>query len=121
MDVKVIGQVDDKFISILTKDNFLMLLDQHAVDERIRLEKMIESKKYRNAKNFWEPNYSKKPTFEWSFSRILSNSSKARPTPKDAKFCTVYFSHETLVWPCLSSVSQSPRKRAFKSRFFAVF
>ena len=50
MDVKVIGQVDDKFISILTKDNFLMLLDQHAVDERIRLEKIIESKKYRNAK-----------------------------------------------------------------------
>ena len=120
MDVKVIGQVDDKFISILTKDNFLMLLDQHAVDERIRLEKMIESKKYRNAKNFWEPKYSKKPSFEWSFSRTLSNSSKARPTPKDAKFCTVYFSHGTfgLAFLALPKVLE---KGHSKGGFFAVF
>ena len=42
---KVIGQVDSKFIATVVKDKkhgeLLVLLDQHAVDERIQLEKLI--------------------------------------------------------------------------------
>ena len=38
-------------------------------------------------------------TFEWPFSRTLSSARKARPSPKDAQFCQVYFSHWTfLMW-----------------------
>ena len=33
-NVNVIGQIDEKFIAIVTQKNYLMLLDQHAVDER---------------------------------------------------------------------------------------
>ena len=43
-NAKVLGQIDNKFIAIITQKNFLMLLDQHAVDERIRLEKLLERK-----------------------------------------------------------------------------
>lgn len=43
---QVLGQVDNKFIAALVKptgevNNFLVLFDQHAVDERIRLEALI--------------------------------------------------------------------------------
>ena len=45
VNVKVLGQIDDKFIAIVTQNtNFLVLLDQHAVDERIRLEKLLARK-----------------------------------------------------------------------------
>ena len=45
INVKVLGQIDDKFIAIVTQNtNFLLLLDQHAVDERIRLEKLLARK-----------------------------------------------------------------------------
>ena len=45
INVKVLGQIDDKFIAIVTQNtNFLVLLDQHAVDERIRLEKLLARK-----------------------------------------------------------------------------
>ena len=32
-------------------------------------------------------------TAKWPFLRTLSNGRKARPTPKNAQFCQVYFSH----------------------------
>ena len=45
INVKVLGQIDDKFIAIVTQNtNFLLLLDQHAVDERIRLETLLARK-----------------------------------------------------------------------------
>ena len=49
----------------------------------------------RGAKNFWvtERFSSKIATFERPFLRTLSNAIKASPTPKDAEFCQVYFSH----------------------------
>lgn len=41
----MVGQVDCKFIAIVINDNkhgeLLVLLDQHAVDERIQFEKLI--------------------------------------------------------------------------------
>ena len=43
----VIGQVDTKFVAVTLKrpdDLYFLLLDQHAIDERIRLEGLIESK-----------------------------------------------------------------------------
>lgn len=42
-DVKLIGQLDRKFILGLTEgDSFLLIFDQHAVHERIRLEELLE-------------------------------------------------------------------------------
>ena len=40
-DLIVIGQVDKKFISGITKNGIFVLFDQHAVHERIRLETLI--------------------------------------------------------------------------------
>lgn len=41
--IVVIGQVDKKFIVALKEaDNLLLLFDQHAVHERIRLEKLLK-------------------------------------------------------------------------------
>ena len=54
-----------------------------------------------------ERKYSKKPNFEWTFSRTLSKSRKARITPKDAQFCQVHFSHRTLI----STYTQFSKKR----------
>ena len=49
--IRVLGQVDKKFIAVVAKDlnisngttskDILLLFDQHAVHERIRLEKLI--------------------------------------------------------------------------------
>ncbi|CAO3643335.1 unnamed protein product [Cunninghamella echinulata] len=39
---KIIGQVDCKWIACLT-NNYIVLIDQHAADERIKLEKMLDS------------------------------------------------------------------------------
>lgn len=39
-DIKVIGQIDDKFIGCVTKDSLVVLVDQHAAHERVRLECM---------------------------------------------------------------------------------
>lgn len=40
-NISIIGQVDNKFIAAIKEDDKLLLLfDQHAVDERIRLEKL---------------------------------------------------------------------------------
>lgn len=42
-NVLVIGQVDKKFIAVIKEtDNLLLLFDQHAVHERIRLEKLLK-------------------------------------------------------------------------------
>ena len=49
----------------------------------------------------------KKATFEWPFSRTLSSAIKARPTPKDAQFYQVYFSHQTFL---VSTYSQFSKK-----------
>lgn len=42
-DVEIIGQLDNKFIvaNVITK-NLLVIFDQHAVHERIRLEKLLK-------------------------------------------------------------------------------
>lgn len=41
--IDVIGQVDDKFIAcVLKNENMLVLVDQHAAHERIRLEKLLK-------------------------------------------------------------------------------
>lgn len=46
-NIMTIGQVDKKFIAAMTKgDKLLLLFDQHAVHERIRLEKLLKSKKF---------------------------------------------------------------------------
>jgi DNA mismatch repair ATPase MutL len=37
----VLGQVDTKFIAFLARDNILVLVDQHAADERVRVEKFL--------------------------------------------------------------------------------
>ena len=52
--IRVLGQVDKKFIAVMGKDlnisngtttqGILLLFDQHAVHERIRLEKLITGK-----------------------------------------------------------------------------
>ena len=72
--------------------------------------------------------YSKIATFEWPFSRTLSSASTARPMPKSAQFCQVHFLRGTsfgvrsrsLLQSCLFCVTQSARKRPFKSDSFAV-
>ena len=84
--------------------------------------------KYRCAKNFWDTErfYSKIAAFEWPFSRTLSNAKKARPTPEDAKFCQVYFSHgpffgvrsRSLV---ISSFLRSDRKSSLLCSVLAYF
>lgn len=44
-NVEVIGQVDCKFIAVLEKSrNLIVLFDQHAVHERVRLEELSEGK-----------------------------------------------------------------------------
>ncbi|CAH1117325.1 unnamed protein product [Phaedon cochleariae] len=49
-NIEVIGQLDKKFIVVLDKkSNLLVLFDQHAVHERIRLEELL--KKYDGAKS----------------------------------------------------------------------
>ncbi|XP_074035733.1 uncharacterized protein [Leptinotarsa decemlineata] len=49
-NIEVIGQVDKKFIAVLDREsNLLILFDQHAVHERIRLEKLL--KIYKEAKS----------------------------------------------------------------------
>ncbi|VEN39729.1 unnamed protein product, partial [Callosobruchus maculatus] len=49
LNVKVVGQIDRKFICVLEpKQNLLILFDQHAVHERIRLEKLLID--YKNSK-----------------------------------------------------------------------
>nr|CAI5848618.1 unnamed protein product [Callosobruchus analis] len=49
LNVKVIGQTDRKFICVLEpKQNLLILYDQHAVHERVRLEKLLID--YKNSK-----------------------------------------------------------------------
>lgn len=40
-DSRAIGQVDAKFICILTKDDTMVLMDQHAAHERVRLEAIL--------------------------------------------------------------------------------
>ena len=52
-DAKVLGQVDQKFIACLLNadqenDQILVLIDQHAAHERIRLEKLLEQIGYYN-------------------------------------------------------------------------
>lgn len=45
-NISIIGQVDNKFIAAIKEDDKLLLLfDQHAVHERIRLEKLSKGKK----------------------------------------------------------------------------
>ncbi|KAL5258349.1 hypothetical protein ACHWQZ_G008998 [Mnemiopsis leidyi] len=41
--IKVIGQIDEKFIGCVTSKNLLILIDQHAAHERIRLECMLDT------------------------------------------------------------------------------
>ncbi|KAL1501864.1 hypothetical protein ABEB36_007109 [Hypothenemus hampei] len=54
-NIRVIGQVDKKFIAALDKSiNLLLLFDQHAVHERILVEKL--SKALRGVKTVYEPN-----------------------------------------------------------------
>lgn len=44
MNLEVIGQVDKKFIATLDKTkNLILLFDQHAVHERVRLEELSQS------------------------------------------------------------------------------
>ncbi|XP_056637514.1 uncharacterized protein LOC130445711 isoform X1 [Diorhabda sublineata] len=50
-DIQIIGQLDKKFI-IANNENMIIVFDQHAVHERIRLERL--SKIYKNAKAFCE-------------------------------------------------------------------
>lgn len=40
---KVLGQVDRKFIAIKLDDKSILMMDQHAADERIKLESMMKS------------------------------------------------------------------------------
>lgn len=41
--IQIIGQIDKKFIAILEQTkNLLILLDQHAVHERIRVERFLK-------------------------------------------------------------------------------
>ena len=44
--LSVLGQVEDKFIAVVTESGLLCLLDQHAVHERIRLEELLQSKSF---------------------------------------------------------------------------
>lgn len=44
-DLKVIGQIDQKFIAAIDCKKFnLIIFDQHAVHERIRLEDLLKGK-----------------------------------------------------------------------------
>ena len=43
-NVTVIGQIDKKFIAVKTRKNQLLLFDQHAAHERVRLETLLLSK-----------------------------------------------------------------------------
>ena len=45
-DVQLVGQVDSKFIVAVGRDNLVILFDQHAVDERVRLEKLMTGKRH---------------------------------------------------------------------------
>lgn len=44
-DISIIGQVDKKFIvAIKEEDNLLLIFDQHAAHERIRVEELLNGK-----------------------------------------------------------------------------
>lgn len=40
----VLGQLDNKFIVTLSNSTLILLLDQHAIHERIRVEELLECK-----------------------------------------------------------------------------
>lgn len=44
--LNILGQLDNKFIVVLYKSTLIILLDQHAVHERIRVEKLLNGMYY---------------------------------------------------------------------------
>ncbi|OBZ90177.1 DNA mismatch repair protein MutL [Choanephora cucurbitarum] len=41
--IRVLGQVDKKYIAVILKNNSILMIDQHAADERIKLEGLLQA------------------------------------------------------------------------------
>ena len=80
---------------------FLLLIILFFMMSKSNIEVFFKQPIYRFRKNkrVTEWFYSKLRTLKWPFSRNFSKARKDRPTPKDAQFCRVHFSHRIfLVW-----------------------